>query len=52
MSHNTFYTIAAQILRTGKNCKFKPIRKCIPIESDVECQSCIAEKIELKGDTE
>jgi hypothetical protein len=47
MRHETFYIIAAQILRQRKDCRFKPVRKCLPIESDAECRICIAEKIKL-----
>ena len=42
-----FYMVATQILRTGKDCKFKPIRRCIPVETDIECQACVAEKLKL-----
>jgi len=47
MSNNTFYTITAQILRQGRDCKFKPVRKCIPVETDKECRQCVMEKLKL-----
>ena len=47
MSNNSFYIIAAQMLRQGKDCKFLPIRKCLPVENDKECQVCITDKKKL-----
>lgn len=50
MSNNTFYTIAAAMLREGKNCKHEASRKCIPVETDKECRNCVMEKFKLAGD--
>lgn len=44
MSNETFYTIAAAMLRERKDCKHEKGRKCIPIETDAECKLCISER--------
>lgn len=47
MSNETFYTIAAEMLRERKDCKHEKGRKCIPVETDKACRNCVMEKFKL-----